>query len=68
MKMANVTIELRRKSEGRTNYKRRLALLKSRLPRVVARRTNKHMLLQLVEYVPSGDLVRVGISSKVLEK
>lgn len=62
------TTPYRRKREGKTNYKQRLALLKSRKVRLVIRRTNKHIIMQLVSYHPDGDKVLVGVSSKALEK
>ena len=58
----------RRKREGRTNYKRRLALLKSRKPRLVIRKTNTQIILQIVEYQPDGDKILCGTSSLSLKK
>lgn len=62
------TIPYRRKREGRTDYKRRLALLKSRIPRLVVRRTNTQLLLQLVHYEHDGDKVVLGMGSASLAK
>ena len=62
------TIRFRRKREGKTNYKKRLALLKSGKPRLVIRRSNKHITLQVVNYDPDGDKVLVTVNSKVLAK
>lgn len=61
------TVPFRRKREGKTNYKKRLELLKGRQNRVVVRRTNKHIVIQLVEYKPDGDHVIYGVTSKRLE-
>ena len=61
-------IPFRRKREGKTNYKKRLALLKSKQLRVVIRKTNKQMLLQIVEYFPDGDKVLCGLNSSLLKK
>lgn len=47
----------RRKRQGRTDYKKRLNLLKSGLPRLVVRTSNKNTHLQLIEYLPDGDKV-----------
>ena len=58
----------RRKREGRTNYKKRLKLLVSASPRLVVRKTNKHMIVQLVTYDDSGDKVVVSASSSELKK
>lgn len=51
------TIPFRRKMQGKTNYKKRLALLKSNTLRLVVRKSNKHMLVQLVKYGDQGDQV-----------
>ncbi len=62
------TIPYRRKREGKTNYKKRLELLKSSKPRLVIRRTNKNIIAQLIEYHPDGDKIIIGLTSKRLEK
>jgi len=61
------TVPYRRKREGKTNYKKRLEYLKSKQLRLVIRKTNKHMILQIVQYHPDGDKVLLGVSSKKLE-
>jgi large subunit ribosomal protein L18 len=60
--------EYRRKREGKTNYKQRLTYLVSRKPRFVIRKTNKYIIIQLVEYKYSGDNVIFSVSSSALEK
>lgn len=62
------TVPYRRKREGKTNYKKRLEYLKSKRVRLVIRRTNKHVVMQLVSYDPDGDHVLVGVTSRQLEK
>jgi len=62
------TIRYRRKRLGLTNYKKRLALLKSNLTRLVIRRSNKFISLQMVNYEPDGDRVLLTMSSKGLGK
>lgn len=62
------TLAYRRKREGKTNYKKRLALLLHDKPRVVLRRSNKQFTLQLVRYRPKGDQVDVTFSSRTLKK
>jgi large subunit ribosomal protein L18 len=42
-------------NKTKTNYKKRLALLKSRLPRLVVRKTNSRIISQLIEYSENGD-------------
>ncbi|HDI86150.1 MAG TPA: 50S ribosomal protein L18 [Candidatus Korarchaeota archaeon] len=61
-------VKFRRRREGKTDYRRRLALLKSGLPRLVVRRTNRHIIVQVVEYSPSGDRVLAHAFSKELRK
>lgn len=56
------------KREGKTNYHKRLSLLKSNLPRLVIRISSKNILAQLVQYEPSGDVVLSAVSTKSLEK
>lgn len=68
MATATHVLPFRRKREGRTNYKKRLSLLKSGKTRLVIRRSNRHFLLQLVRYEPDGDGVLATVSSKVLAK
>jgi len=58
----------RRRREGKTDYKARLALLKSRKPRIVVRKTNRYLISQCVESKESRDRVIVGLTSKELIK
>ena len=46
---------MRRRREVRTDYHQRLRLLKSGKPRLVARKSNKHIMAQLVASTPDGD-------------
>ncbi len=57
----------RRRREGRTNYRKRLSLLKSG-DRVVARKTSHGVIAQLVSYAPEGDRVVACATSKDIEK
>ena len=61
-------VPLRRRREGKTNYKKRLKLLLSRKPRLVVRITNKRVIAHIVEYHPDGDRTLVYADSKELEK
>jgi large subunit ribosomal protein L18 len=63
-----LSLPYRRKREGRTNYKKRLILLKSRKPRLVVRRTNAAIIIQIITYTPDGDRVIMGASSLELKK
>mgnify|MGYP001571342791 CR=1 FL=1 len=60
-------LPLKRKRQGRTDYRARLALLKSRKPRFVVRRSLKNVLVQIIEYAPDGDKVLLTVSSKELQ-
>ncbi len=62
------TVRYRRKREGRTDYKSRKALLSSHKPRVVIRRSLKHIWLQIADYGTSGDKVHVMAHSRELAK
>lgn len=56
----------RRRKEGKSNYKKRLALVKSAKNRLVVRRTNKRVLVELVSQGKKGDQTLVFVSSKEL--
>ena len=61
-------VPYRRKREGRTNYPKRLKLLISGVPRLVVRKSNKHITVQLVDYAENGDHVIVTAKSSELKK
>lgn len=58
----------RRRKENKTNYLKRLKLLKSGKPRVVFRRTNKYVIAQYVLSEEAKDKIVLGITSKELIK
>jgi large subunit ribosomal protein L18 len=61
-------MHFRRRRESKTDYKNRLALLKSEKPRLVVRRSLKYVRAQIVEYEPTGDKTIVSaISSELRE-
>jgi large subunit ribosomal protein L18 len=62
------TVAYRRKREGKTNYRKRLNLLLASVPRLVVRVTNKKIIVQLVDFKNTGDLVLVGVDSSALKK
>tara|TARA_Y100000310_G_scaffold342247_1_gene444601 strand:- start:18582 stop:19169 length:588 start_codon:yes stop_codon:yes gene_type:complete len=62
------TLQLRRKREGSTNYRKRLKILASRKPRLVVRRSLKNIQASITEYDKKGDLVRVSAHSSSLKK
>lgn len=57
----------RRRRLGKTNYKKRLALLKSGEHRLVMRRTNKYVTVQVIKYDAAGDRTVVHVNSRELE-
>ncbi|NCO11526.1 50S ribosomal protein L18 [Candidatus Pacearchaeota archaeon CG_4_9_14_0_2_um_filter_39_13] len=58
----------RRRKEGKTDYKARMASLKSGKPRLVVRKTNKYMIVEVVETDIAQDKVVSLVSSKDLLK
>jgi large subunit ribosomal protein L18 len=56
----------RRKLEGRTDYKARLNLLKSEIPRLVVRKSNRFITAQIVSSETAQDKVLFGVNSKML--
>ncbi|HLC85032.1 MAG TPA: 50S ribosomal protein L18 [Candidatus Nanoarchaeia archaeon] len=61
------TVPFRRKREQRTDYRQRLTLLKSQKPRLVVRKSLKHMQAQLVLFEPAGDKVLASAHSRELK-
>ena len=61
-------LQYKRKREGRTDYKKRLKMLVSGIPRMVIRRTNKNIIVQIVDYSENGDHVIVTANSSDLKK
>lgn len=58
----------KRRREKKTNYKRRLALLKSDSPRLVIRKHNNSIVVQIVEYKENKDKTLETVNSKQLRK
>jgi large subunit ribosomal protein L18 len=56
----------KRRLEGKTDYKLRLGLLKSKLPRLVIRKTNRYITAQIVESKVANDFVLIGKNTKDL--
>ncbi len=61
-------IKKKRRRKGKTDYKARLNLLKSGLPRIVIRKTNRYIIAQYIESEEAQDSVIVGVISKELLK
>lgn len=65
---AHYNVSFRRKREGKTDYRKRLTLLRSRSNRVVVRKSLKHIMMQIVTYKPTGDQVLVTARTGELAK
>ncbi|MDD3421080.1 MAG: 50S ribosomal protein L18 [Methanocellales archaeon] len=60
--------KFRRRKEGKTNFRQRLKLLLSQKPRVVVRKSLKHMVVQLVYPGEQGDVTQLSVISSELKK
>ena len=58
----------RRRREGKTDYRRRLALLKSGKTRIVVRRSLKQIQVQFINYAEQGDKILISSTSSDLVK
>ena len=56
----------RRRLECKTNYRKRLILLKSNLARLTVRKSNKYIILQIVKSEGAQDKVLYSVNSKEL--
>ncbi|OJI08156.1 HSal18 [Candidatus Micrarchaeum sp.] len=60
-------IKKRRRAKSLTNYRKRIAILKGRMPRVVIRRSNRSITAQIISYEPNGDKVKASAVSSELK-
>jgi large subunit ribosomal protein L18 len=60
-------VSKRRRTESKTDYLKRLKLLKSEAPRVIFRKTNKYIIAEYVVSKEAQDKVEIGITSKKLK-
>ena len=60
------SVPFRRRREGKTDYRARRALILSKMPRIVARGSLKHMTVQIVNAKVEGDEVLASAHSKEL--
>jgi large subunit ribosomal protein L18 len=58
----------RRRREGKTDYRKRLVLLKSKKPRLVIRKSLNYIRAQIIKFSPKGDETLVSAFSKELKK
>ncbi len=64
----NYVVPLRRRREGKTNYRKRLAYLLSGKPRLVVRITNTQFIAQIVKSEKGQDYVIAQFNSSSLKK
>ncbi len=68
MARTGYVMKFRRRREGKTDYRKRLALVKSGKPILTVRRTNTQIIAHIREFNPAGDVTRVMITSKKLSE
>lgn len=61
-------VKYRRRREGKTDYRVRLKLLKSKKLRFVVRRSLNNFIIQVIKYNPDGDITLLTIHSRILYK
>jgi len=61
-------LDKRRRIENKTNYNKRLKLLKGKSPRLVIRKTNKYITLQIIESKNAQDKVVYSATTRDLLK
>ncbi len=62
----NYYVPFRRRRDGKTNYRKRTGLVSGDRPRMVVRKTNRHIIVQLVTAAMEGDYTLVAANSKEL--
>jgi large subunit ribosomal protein L18 len=65
--MKGKRLRFKRRRLALTDYKKRLALIKSGLDRLVVRRSNRYIQGQVIRYAEKGDVVVASVSSKELD-
>jgi len=61
-------VYFRRRREGKTNFAKRLALVKGGKTRMVVRRSNRDIVVQFVDFDPKGDRTLLTVSGAHLSK
>ena len=61
-------VPFRRRREGKTDYYQRTRLVVADVPRMVVRKSNRHIIIQLVTAEMEGDKTLVAANSAELEK
>ena len=60
-------VYFRRRREGTTNYAKRLGLVKSGIPRMVVRKSNRNVTVQFTKFSDSGDVTISTTNSLTLK-
>lgn len=68
VKGARKKVPFRRRRDGKTDYRKRLRLLRSGLPRAIVRRSNRYVRVQIAKFEMEGDRILASAFSKELEK
>ena len=61
-------VYFRRRREGKTNFAKRLALVKSGKTRMVVRKSNSGVLVQFINFDPKGDRTLLTVNGTTLSK
>jgi|SRR3972149_940345 len=61
-------VRFRRRRSGKTNYQKRLALLKSGVPRMIIRKSSKYILVQFNTFDAKGDKTLLTVNSSKLKE
>ena len=61
-------VPFKRRRENRTNYRKRLSLLKSKKTRLVIRRSLSNISVQFINFIPAGDQTVAEANSTELKK
>ncbi|MEM2963566.1 MAG: 50S ribosomal protein L18 [Candidatus Anstonellales archaeon] len=62
------SLKPRRRRECKTDFSRRLALIKAGLPRLVVRKTNRAVIVQVVQSGEKGDSTIASVHSSILSR
>ena len=66
--MTKIRLHFRRRRENKTDYKKRLSLIRSGKPRLVVRQTNTRIIMQIIGYTHNGDVCTTSATSDELKK
>ena len=61
-------VPLKRRRENKTNYHKRRIMVLAKTPRLVIRRSQRYITIQIIEALPQGDHTLLALTSKELHK